>query len=192
VRVLLATSNPGKLREVRQILPEVEWVSLAELPEMPPAVEDGDTFEANATKKALHYAARTDLPTLGEDSGLCVDALDGRPGVLSARYGGEITDPERCTLLLEEMREVPDGERGAAFRSCVVLVRGAEVLAVGEGEVRGEIARAPAGENGFGYDPVFHYHPFGCTFAQVPAERKNSVSHRRNALEALRPRLSEL
>lgn len=192
MRVLLATGNPGKLREVRQILPGVEWVSLAEVGPVPEPVEDGETFEENARKKALHYAAHTDLPTLAEDSGLCVDALDGRPGVLSARYGGDITDPERVALLLEELRDVPDGARGAAFRSCVVLVRGGEVVGVGQGEVRGEIAREPRGEGGFGYDPVFFYEPFGTTFAEATAEGKNSVSHRRNALEAIRPFLSRL
>ena len=187
MRILLATRNAGKLREARAILPEVEWISLADLPPLPPVVEDGESFEENARKKALHCERLTGLPTVGEDSGLCVDALGGRPGVLSARYGGEIRDPERCALLLEEMKDVPEDHRSASFHSCAVLASSGLVRGVSHGEVAGLISRAPAGSGGFGYDPVFLHPRLGRTFAQLSLPEKSALSHRRIALEGLRP-----
>jgi len=189
VRVLLATNNAGKLREAREILPEVEWLSLADLPPLPAAIEDGTSFEENARKKALHYGPLVGLPTVGEDSGLCVDALGGRPGVLSARYGGDVLDGERCRLLLAELEGVPEEQRAASFRCCAALVVAGEVRAISHGEVRGRILLEPAGSHGFGYDPVFLYPPLGRSFAALTLAEKNAVSHRRRALQGLLPHL---
>jgi XTP/dITP diphosphohydrolase len=190
VKLLLATTNPGKVREVRRILPQVSWVGLADLEEQPPeAVEDGATFEENARIKAAHYRRFTGMVTVAEDSGLVVDALDGRPGVHSARYGGDVGDPERCRLLLGELEGVPEERRTARFVSCAALALPDGEILVTRGEVQGRIAPEPRGENGFGYDPVFFHPGHGRTLAQVAPEEKDAVSHRRRSLEALRPHL---
>lgn len=190
MRILLATTNPGKIREVRRILPEVDWTCLADLErDLPEPIESGETFEENARLKVRHYHLLTRMPAVAEDSGLAVDALNGRPGVHSARYGGDVSDAERCRLLLEELRDVPEPERGAAFVSCAALLKAEGEVIFSRGEVRGRIAFEPRGEGGFGYDPVFFYPPHGRTLAEVSAEEKNAVSHRARAFEGLRPHL---
>jgi len=178
---------------VRRILPEVSWVGLADLDEaLPAAVEAGATFEENARAKAAHYHRLTGMVAVAEDSGLVVDALDGRPGIHSARYGGGVDDPERCRLLLAELEGVPEERRTARFVSCAALAAPGREIIVTRGEVRGRIAPEPRGENGFGYDPVFFHPGHGRTLAEVAPEEKDAVSHRRRSLEALRPHLERL
>ncbi len=196
LRLLLATQNKGKLRELEAVLGDlgVELVSLAEFDDLPDAIEDGVTFEENARKKALHYWHLTKVPTIADDSGLVVDALSGRPGVLSARYAPD--DRARIDRLLLELKNLDSTEthrlRTARFvcAICVILSEGSLIEVVGE--VSGSITTEPPGGGGFGYDPVFFYPPAGKTFAEMEASQKNAVSHRGNALTKLRRRMREL
>jgi XTP/dITP diphosphohydrolase len=191
-RLLIATTNPGKVREVREILAgtAVEVCSLAELPPVPEAVEDGATFAQNARIKALHYAGLAPGWVLADDSGLEVDALDGAPGVHSARYAGPEADAaQNNAKLVAALAGVPAERRTARFRCHLVLAQGNEVLEEADGSVEGIIVDEPAGTNGFGYDPHFFLPDRGVTVAQLPPEEKNRISHRGRALEALLPRL---
>jgi len=196
VRILVASGNRKKAAEIAAILgagsaaapPEI--ATLADFPALDPPEETGATFLDNARIKARAGAAATGLPTLGEDSGLCVDALDGAPGVLSARYA-EGDDAARWGKLLEALRGVPAGRRTARYRCAAVfaLPDGREESA--EGSCEGEIALAPRGTGGFGYDPVF-LQPDGRTMAELAPAEKDAVSHRGKALRALAPRIIEL
>ncbi len=191
-RLVFATTNRGKLREVAEILaPDgVTVVGIADVAPGWSIVEDGATFAENARLKAHDLARRTGLPALGDDSGLEVDALGGRPGVRSARYAGDhATDAENTALLLRELETVPDGARGAAFRCALALAWPDGTLLEAAGRCAGWIARAPRGAGGFGYDPVFVDPESGRTFGELPAETKNAFSHRRRALDALRAQL---
>ena len=196
LRLLLATQNKGKLRELEAVLGDlgVKLVSLSEFNNLPTATEDGATCEENARKKALHYWHLTKVPTIADDSGLVVDALGGRPGVLSARYARD--DRARIDRLLTELKHLDSAEahrlRTAHFvcAICVVLSEGALIEVVGE--VCGYITTEPRGEGGFGYDPVFYYPPAEKTFAEMEASQKNSVSHRAEALTKLNRRFLEL
>jgi XTP/dITP diphosphohydrolase len=195
VRILLATRNAGKVREVRGMLSgfPVEIVSLLDLPEMPDVVEDGTTFQENALKKARELARRFPGMVVADDSGLEVDALQGGPGVRSARYAGEkATDPENNRKLLDELISAPEKRRTARFRCVLALVQpdGREWIA--EGSCEGRIASEPRGNRGFGYDPVFLVPELGKTFAELTTEEKNRISHRARALAALRATLEEL
>ncbi|MBW1989117.1 MAG: XTP/dITP diphosphatase [Deltaproteobacteria bacterium] len=181
--IVLATTNQGKLSEIKRLLSNqpVQFKSLADFGPIPKAVEDGDTFDENAYKKASHTARVLGFPALADDSGLVVDALGGEPGVHSARYGGPgLSDAQRTELLLQNMEGVPN--RSAHFACVISLAVPTGPALTWEAEVHGEIAHAPAGESGFGYDPVFYYPPAGKTFAQMTAEEKNAVSHRGKAL----------
>jgi XTP/dITP diphosphohydrolase len=152
-------------------------------------VEDGDSFEANAIKKAREAAEVAGCDALADDSGLCVDALDGAPGIYSARYAGEsATDEDNNKKLLASLKGKPD--RSARFVSVVALVSGDKVTTAC-GEVRGVIAHAPSGNGGFGYDPLFFVPELGQTFAEIPPEIKNCLSHRGRALEALKKKLTK-
>jgi len=194
-KLLVASSNPGKLSEYRALnsaAPLGLRVSLELLPrfsELPPFPETAPTFAENAAGKALHYSRYAGLPVLAEDSGLAVAALDGRPGVHSARYAGPgASDAQRVSKLLAELDEL--GDRGAADRSarfiCVIaLAIGGRMLSVISDAVAGEILRAPRGAGGFGYDPVFLFPPLGKTFAEMPPEQKNLYSHRGGAFRKL-------
>jgi XTP/dITP diphosphohydrolase len=194
VKVLLATGNRKKALEITAIFaegegPEVEFLSLADYPDLPEAVEDGKTFLENARKKAHPAAKATGLPTLGEDSGLEVDALGGAPGIFSARYAGEhAADGDNSRKLLEEMKEVPAGKRGARYRCVAVLAfpDGGEITA--EGSCEGEIALEPRGTGGFGYDPVFLL-PDGRMMAELSPREKDALSHRGRALKKMRTSL---
>jgi XTP/dITP diphosphohydrolase len=181
-----ATGNPGKLREFRLAAGHAP-VSIELIPgfrDLPPAVEDGATFEENAVKKALHYARDIDGLLFADDSGLEVDALGGAPGVYSARYSGpHATDESNNRLLLENLRGVED--RTARFVCALALVEGGAVRGVFRGAVEGRILDAPRGAAGFGYDPLFFYPPFDCTFGEATDELKFSVSHRGQALRAM-------
>jgi XTP/dITP diphosphohydrolase len=186
VKLYCATGNAGKLREFR--LAARNWsVDLELLPgfrDLPPAVEDGTTFEENAARKALHYAAFADGPVFADDSGLEVDALGGAPGVLSARYAGvQGGDEANNRLLLENLRGVED--RSARFVCAIALVRDGRVVGTWRGAAPGRIIDAPRGSGGFGYDPLFWYEPFGCTFGEATADQKLEVSHRGQALRAM-------
>lgn len=194
-RLLVATRNAGKLKEISYILADLplEVVSLLDYPELPAATEDGDTFEANAVKKALHVARLSGCLTLADDSGIEVDVLGGAPGVLSARFAGEGADDEANNAkLLALLEGVPDAQRTARFR-CVVAVASPDGrVKVAEGTCEGLVTRAERGEEGFGYDPLFLVPEFGMTFGELPEGIKNSISHRGRALAAARGVLEDL
>jgi len=185
-RLVVATSNPGKLREFAAALIPlgIELLGLDALGTPAPVEETGSTFEDNARHKAEQYSRRTDLHVLADDSGLEVDALDGAPGVESARWGGpSLDDAARCRKLLEALGATE--RRTARFRCVLAIARGGKTLATFGGTVEGEIALAPSGEGGFGYDPLFHHPESGRTFAELTTAEKRSVSHRGRALAAL-------
>jgi XTP/dITP diphosphohydrolase len=189
LEVVIATRNSDKLREIRQILAPLglRILSLQDFPEVPEILEDGQTFAENAIKKATTVARRTGRMAIADDSGLAVDALEGRPGVLSSRYAGEgATDPDRYHKLLQEMAGVPPVQRAAAFICAMAVASPEGKLEFVEGECRGEIASSPRGTQGFGYDPVFFIPELGRTMAEVEPEVKNRISHRARALEKLK------
>ncbi|MBK6941443.1 MAG: RdgB/HAM1 family non-canonical purine NTP pyrophosphatase [Planctomycetes bacterium] len=185
MRLLLASNNAKKRAELVRILGRhgVLVVVPAEVGLAIDPVEDGMTFADNARKKALAFAAVTDLPVLADDSGLAVDALDGAPGVHSARFAGEPTDDARNRrLLLERMAGVPEGRRSARFVCALALARGDTVLAETSGACEGRILAAERGSGGFGYDPLFLDPGSGLTFAELDSSRKDALSHRGRAL----------
>jgi XTP/dITP diphosphohydrolase len=184
--LVLASRNKGKTAEIRDLLKNhpIQIRNLDDFGPIPPIVEDGDTFEANAYKKASLTARYLGFPAMADDSGLCVDALDGAPGVYSARYGGQdATDAQRCLKLLDELGDNPN--RGARFECVISLAVPTGPALTYEASCQGVITRQPAGTNGFGYDPVFFYPEFGKTFAELTGEEKNRVSHRGKALREL-------
>jgi XTP/dITP diphosphohydrolase len=191
-RLLFATTNVGKVKELRDLVGDaVEVVSLKDLPPIPEPVEDGETFEANAELKARAYSLATGLPALADDSGLCVDALGGRPGVHSARYA-EGDDRARYEKLLGELAGVPEERRTASFRCALCLVRPGGETRIEEGRCEGRILNGPRGSNGFGYDPVFWVPALGKTMAELTREEKAAVSHRGDAFRKMRPALLAL
>jgi XTP/dITP diphosphohydrolase len=195
-RVVLATRNPGKIDELRRILAEVidvELVGLAELPDLPEVEETGETFVDNALLKARAIAERTGLPAIADDSGLCVDYLDGAPGVRSARWAGEPSDDARnLALVLEQTENAKDGERGAHFACAAAAVVPGKGERIAEGEMHGQLITEPRGDGGFGYDPIFVADGYTRTTAELPAEEKDAISHRGKAFRALAPLLAEL
>jgi XTP/dITP diphosphohydrolase len=193
-RLLLATSNEGKVAEIRRILGDlpVELVTPDELGLAMDVDEDGETYVENATKKALAYAQAAGLPALADDSGVEVDALGGLPGLHSARFGGpDLDDRGRVSLLLDRLRELGADGSPARFRAVVVLARPDGRHESAEGSCEGRIGPQPRGENGFGYDPIFVL-PDGRTMAELPDVEKDACSHRGNALRALWPALDAL
>ncbi|HMV86760.1 MAG TPA: XTP/dITP diphosphatase [Blastocatellia bacterium] len=194
--LLIATSNPGKVKELAALLAGLNCrlIGLADLPETPPVVEEtGMTFAENAVIKANYYHSLTGLPTLADDSGLEVDALGGRPGVYSARYGGEgLTSAEQIELLLDEMKDIPDQQRTARFVCAIVLTGLLKISQLFEGQCEGRIARQPVGDGGFGYDPIFIDEQSGRTFAELSPEEKSARSHRGQALQKVREFLAEM
>jgi XTP/dITP diphosphohydrolase len=198
VKLLIATRNPGKIVELHRIaagadLGGIEVVGLADVPEYPEAPETGATFAENALAKARDAVAATGLPSVADDSGLAVDALNGMPGVLSARWsGGHGDDLGNLRLLLGQLGDVPDERRGAAFvcAAALVIPTGEEVVV--HGEWRGTIIREPRGSNGFGYDPIFVPDGETRTSAELNASEKDASSHRGRALRALVPHLRGL
>ena len=192
--VVIATHNPGKLREIKAILSSfsLKFLSLIDFPDLPEVGEDGATFAENAGKKARTIAALTGRLTIADDSGLVVEALQGRPGVFSARYAGEhATDRERCQKLLAEMATIPEGQRQAQFVCAMAAALPRGKLQVVEGECRGWITFASRGKHGFGYDPIFFVPEIGKTMAELEPEEKNRISHRAQALEKLKVILPE-
>ncbi len=195
VRIVLATENRHKLDEIRAMLADypVELLTLADFPDAEIAEETGTTFEENATLKAESVARATGLWSLADDSGLEVDALDGRPGVYSKRYAGpEATAADNNAKLLTELAAVDDDARGARFVSVMALARPDEPTELVRGEVRGSILRETRGTGGFGYDPLFYYPPYERAFGEIDADAKNRVSHRAAALVGLRERIGAL
>jgi XTP/dITP diphosphohydrolase len=192
VKLWCATGNPGKLREFRLAAGQVD-LDLELVPDfksLPPAIEDGATFEENAIRKALHYAPYVEGLLFADDSGLEVDALGGAPGVYSARYSGEHAgDEANNRLLLDNLRGVRD--RAARFVCAIALVEGQRLIGTYRGAVEGRILDGPRGSGGFGYDPLFFHEPFGCTFGEASAEQKLLVSHRGQALRAMLKTLRE-
>ena len=187
-RYVLATTNPGKIREIRALLAglPITLVGLNEFPPIVPPEETGTTFAENARLKALYYAEETGLPAVAEDSGLEVDALGGIPGVQSARFCGEdATYPERFASLYAMLEERGDRTSPARFVCHVALASGGAILFDARGTVEGRISPEPRGTGGFGYDPIFFHPPSGMTLAEVTADRKREVSHRGEAFRKL-------
>jgi len=179
--LLVATTNPGKLREIRQLMTAVpvRLVSLADLPPIEEPEETGTTFEENARLKAHYYSARSGVWTVAEDSGLVIDALDGEPGVNSARFlRPNATYPERFTEIYRRLAARPDAPRTARFVAALTTVENGKVIYETRGVVEGVIANAPRGSGGFGYDPIFFYPPYGRTLAEVTEPEKIAVAHR--------------
>lgn len=185
MELVVATRNAGKLKEIRRLLESkgVAVLSLDGFPTVPEVVEDGETFAANAAKKAETIASATGLPCLADDSGLVVAALQGRPGVHSARFAG--VDADDCSnnrRLLDEMGMVPEQQRQAAFCCVMALCLPDEPTRLFSGRVEGLILNQGQGEGGFGYDPLFWLPEFDCTMAELPVDIKNNISHRGQAL----------
>ena len=202
--ILVATTNPGKLEELIALLgsigQDIQWRSLEDFPGIAEVVEDGNTFAENARKKATGYAKATGLWTIADDSGLVIDALDGDPGVYSARYAAdECITPDRKTLdianyqkVLEKLKDVPDTKRSAQFMCHLCLASPNAVLIETKGTIEGIINPGPVGENGFGYDPIFYIPSLDKTAAQLQDHEKNNISLRGNAIRQLRPLLEKL
>ena len=195
MKVVLASKNKHKLVEIRQITDKFgfDLVLQSELGVDIDVEETGTTFEENSFLKAEAVMKATGLPALADDSGICVDALNGEPGIYSARYGFDdsLDDWGRLQLLLKNTEQVPDGMRQAQFVCVITMVTPEGKVIRARGEIHGELLRAPVGENGFGYDPIFYYPPLGCSTAEMPPEEKNKVSHRAMALKVLNEKLKE-
>ena len=195
--LILATRNTKKLAELRRILEashvDVSVADLSEYPDMPEVAETGVTFTDNALLKARAVAAHTGRPAVAEDSGLCIDALNGMPGVLSARWAGRHGDDEaNLRLVLAQLADVPEARRAAHFACVAALVLPSGREHVTEGTVSGRIADAPRGTNGFGYDPIFVPGSSELTTAEMSPEAKDAISHRGRALRALAPIIAAL
>ena len=195
MKVVLASKNPHKLVEIRQITDKFgfDLVLQSELGVDIDVEENGTTFEENSFIKAQAVMEATGLPALADDSGIAVDALNGEPGIYSARYGFDDTldDWGRLELLLKNTEHVPDGQRQAQFVCVITMVTPEGRTIQARGEIHGELLRAPVGKNGFGYDPIFYYPPMGMSTAEMAPEDKNQVSHRGNALKVFYEKLKE-
>ncbi len=194
IEIVVATRNPGKLEEIKAILvfDSARLLSLKDFPTISEIVEDGNTFLENALKKARAVASLTGRIAVADDSGLTVDALQGRPGIFSSRYAGEnASDEDRCRKLLKEMESVPDGKRGGAFVCAAAVAAPGEDGTVVEAKWRGTITFAPRGANGFGYDPIFYIPEMNKAVAELDPAVKNKISHRAQALQKLKHILSK-
>ena len=195
MKVVLASKNKHKLVEISQITEQFgfDLVLQSELGVDIDVEETGTTFEENSFLKAEAVMKATGLPALADDSGIAVDALNGEPGIYSARYGFDesLDDWGRLLLLLKNTEHVPDGERQAQFVCVITMVTPEGQTIQARGEIHGELTREARGENGFGYDPIFYYPPLGKTTAELSSEEKNSVSHRGNALKVFYEKLKE-
>jgi XTP/dITP diphosphohydrolase len=206
-KILVATTNPGKVAELQAMLDlDVNWLTLADFPNIPEVKEDGTTFIENARKKAAGYAIATGLWTIADDSGLAIDVLDGAPGIESARFSGEkdedrtLIDHKNIAKVLKLLKDVPTEKRTARFVcslcfACPEPVEGAshdQILIETQGTLEGLITDKEIGQNGFGYDPVFFIPHLKKTVAQLTREEKNAISHRGNAIRKLKPLLEKL
>ena len=188
-QILIGTKCAAKLREIKEILGDLqcELLSPEEVGPLPEIAEDGATFEDNACKKACELARHFNMTVLADDSGLEVDALGGRPGVLSHRYADEdATDAENNLKLLAELEGVSEEKRTARYRCVVALASAKGLQMTADGSCTGSIALEPSGTNGFGYDPLFYYSPYGATFGVIDPVLKNQVSHRAEAVRKLK------
>ena len=192
--LILATRNRGKRREIQALLgADIHVQSLDDFPNAPDTIEDGDTFEANANKKAREIAEYTGLPALADDSGLVVDALDGAPGIYSARYAGQhATDEDNNRKLIANLRDIPENHRTARFCCAIALAAPDSRVQTAQATWEGRILTSPRGNNGFGYDPLFYVPTHNCTAAELPSQTKNRLSHRGQALRAILPRILDL
>ena len=195
MKVILASKNKHKLEEISKITEKFgfELILQSQLGVDIDVEETGTTFEENSLIKAEAVMKATGMAAMADDSGICVEALNGEPGVYSARYGFDETldDWGRLQLLLKNMETVPDGKRQAKFVCVITMVTPEGETIQARGEIHGELLREPHGENGFGYDPIFYYPPFGKTTAEMSSEDKNQVSHRANALKIFNEKLKE-
>lgn len=194
MRLLIATTNAHKAKEIHSVLSahsDLEIITLKQIRNFIPVIEDGETFKENAVKKAVGYAKQSGLPTVADDSGLCVDALDGAPGVRSARFAGEKqNDSANCQKLLELLKGIPRVKRSARFE-CHIAFAGPEgLMGAVSGNVKGFIIEELRGKNGFGYDPLFLYPELNQTFAEISPDLKNRISHRAQALGAFKKRFT--
>ena len=199
MKLLVATTNPGKIAELRAMLDfDLEWLGLSDFDGISEIEEDGATFAENARRKAVGYAQATGLWTIADDSGLVVDALDGAPGVKSARFSGEedkdrkMLDHKNMAKVLKLLEGVSGEKRTARFVCALCLASPEKILIETEGTLEGFIAERPIGENGFGYDPIFFVPSLNKTVAQLTREEKNAISHRGNAIRKLKPALNKL
>lgn len=192
--LLIATSNAGKVAEIQAVLADLDCriIGFADLPEVPPSIEEtGQTFAENALLKAEHYYRLTGFTALADDSGLEVDALGGRPGIYSARYGRkDLSSADQIELLLNEMKAIPNERRSARF-VCSIALAGNELIKIFDGQCEGFIANAPTGDNGFGYDPIFIDASLCRSFAELTREEKAARSHRGKALSQAREFLAQ-
>ena len=192
--LLVATTNPHKLKEIVAILGDLplDIKTLKDFPDVNTAEESGSTFAENARAKALHYAKATGLLTMAEDSGFEVDALNCEPGIYSARYlRPDATYPERFDAIYKAVKKQAGHSRAARFVCALALASGRDIMFETKGVVEGQLADKPSGSGGFGYDPIFCYPPYGKTFSEVSPERKMAVSHRGEAIRALRAHLEQ-
>lgn len=189
IQVVLATRNAHKIEEVKRIVEavcsDIEILDLNAWPDAPEVIEDANTFSGNALVKALAICEHTNLPTIADDSGICIDAMNGMPGILSARWAGKHgNDKANLQLVLDQMTDVPTNRRGANFTCSVAFVTPAGEQRVVEGVVEGKLATSPRGEDGFGYDPIFEPLGLDRTTAQLTAKEKDAISHRGQAVRA--------
>ena len=198
-KILVATTNPGKADELEAMLDlDVDWLTLADFPDIPEVKEDGATFIENARKKALGYAKATDLWIIADDSGLVIDALNGAPGIESARFSGEkdadrtLIDHKNIAKVLKLLKGVPTEKRTARFVCSLCLASPDQILIETQGKLEGLIAEKEIGNNGFGYDPVFFVPNLNKTVAQLTRDEKNAISHRGSAIHKLKPLLADL
>ncbi|MCG7911218.1 MAG: RdgB/HAM1 family non-canonical purine NTP pyrophosphatase [Candidatus Thiodiazotropha taylori] len=193
-RIVLASNNAGKVREINQLLASEQITVVAQKEfNIPDAIEDGLSFVENAIKKARHASSLSGLPAIADDSGIEVDALNGAPGIYSARFAGPgASDEENLQKLLSRMEEIPEAKRTARFQCLMVYMRHSEdpTPIICQGSWEGRILFQPQGDNGFGYDPIFYVPTHDCSSAQLAPETKNSLSHRGQALKALMQALS--
>ncbi len=188
-KIVVATNNEGKLKEIKDILKDYELLTLKDINCEIEVDEDQETFEGNAKKKAKETAKLTNMPCIADDSGLCINAFNGWPGVYTDRFLGEDATPsQRNKTILEKMKNLKGKERNAKVVSVVVYYENGEFI-VAKGEIEGKIAKEPKGDHGFGFDPIFELEN-GKTYAELSREEKNSISHRKRALENLRKQLT--
>lgn len=189
-KIVVATNNPGKIKEIKEILTDYELVTLKDIGCEIEVEEDQETFEGNSKKKAKEIAKATQMPCIADDSGLCIDIFDGWPGVYTARFLGEgATNEQKNEAILEKMKELK-GEQRKARVKCVITYCEKDEYIVGKGEIEGRIAEEPRGERGFGFDPIFELEN-GKTYAEISQEEKNEISHRKRALENLKKQLTK-
>ena len=190
-KIVVATNNQGKLKEIQEILNEYELLSLKDINCDIEVEENQETFEGNSLKKAKEISEATKMPCIADDSGLCIDIFDGWPGVYTARFLGENSTPEeRNNAILEKMKNL-DGDDRKARVECVITYYEDENVFIGKGEIKGKIAKEPKGDKGFGFDPIFELEN-GKTYAELTNKEKNEISHRKIALENLKKQLTNM